>query len=88
MKIKNVSIFILVILAGAVMGNFLGKLITMIFPQGAINDLFSTNLSMGFDPVNLDLIIAALTFGLKIHLNVTGIIGIVLTAVLARKLLK
>jgi len=85
---RNVFYISLVITAGALLGNLLGKVIGTLFAPGPIRDAFALQLSPGFDPVSLNLVIVNITFGFRFTLNVAGVFGIIIAAVLARKLFK
>ncbi|HUT85794.1 MAG TPA: DUF4321 domain-containing protein [Elusimicrobiales bacterium] len=85
---RNVFYISLVITAGALLGNLLGKLVAALFHVGPIRDAFALQLSPGFDPFTLNLIIVRFTFGFRFTLNVAGVLGIIIAAVIARKLFK
>ena len=81
---KNVLYFLVLILVGALLGDFMGKLLSMWFPQGGIHDLFATQLTRGIKPTELDLGIIDLSFGCMFKFNITGVIGILLAAIVSR----
>jgi hypothetical protein len=81
---KSVIYFLVIILVGALLGDFIGKALAMGFPQGSIHDLFATQLARGIKPTELDLGIIDLTFGCMFKFNITGVIGILLAAFLSR----
>lgn len=82
-KSKNAWALLLLVLAGVVLGGFIGELTQNI---GALSWL-SYGKTFGLDaPVILNLGIVVLTFALQIKITIAGIIGILL-AILIYKLL-
>lgn len=77
-----------VVVAGALLGTFLGNLAAMALPQGRFHDLFANEISAGLHPAHLDLKVIDLTFGCLFHLNVMSVFGIVLAALLYKRVLK
>ena len=80
---KNYWVLLLLVLAGVVLGGFLGEL--------ASNVSFLSWLSYGqscglHKPLVLDLGILVLTFGLTIKITIAGIIGILLAILIYRLL--
>lgn len=70
---KNTAVLIVLLLVGLVIG-------------GVIGDVFSGSVkyigygkTIGFDAVNIDLGIMLITLGLKLTINVAGIIGLFLS---------
>ncbi len=83
MKEKNIWILILFILSGIVVGGLLGEL--------ASHVSFLSWLSYGEEfgltaPVELDLNVIKLTFGLMFKINISSIIGIVLAIFIYKKI--
>ena len=74
-----------VLVAGAVLGSFFGKFVGLLFPQGRVHDLFSTDITAGLHPTTLDLRVIDLTFGCLFHFNLVSIIGIIIAAFLYRR---
>lgn len=74
---KNGWVCVLLIMAGIVIGGFIGSL----FPSTWLNYGQSFGLTQ---PLVLDLGILSLTFGLSIRLTIAGIIGIALAIVIYR----
>lgn len=76
---KNAWALFLLILAGVVLGSFIGNL------AGNISVLSWLDYGQTFGltkPLTLDLGIIILTFGLSIHFSVASIIGIILAAII------
>lgn len=82
MRVKSNDglILLLLILTGAIIGSIIGSALGDVFP------ILNYGKSIGVEPFLLDLSVVTLTFGFKLILNVSGIIGIVLAFVLYRKL--
>lgn len=79
---------VVVVVVGAVLGSFLGGFLSTIWPSGKLHDLLAKELSAGLQPATLNLRIVDVTLGGHIHLNVLSIVGVVLAAVLYKKLLR
>lgn len=78
---KNNWALAFLILAGIVLGGFIGSLVAGIPGLGWLNYGQSFGLS---SPLVLDLGILVLTFGLSIHITIAGIIGVVLAIIIYR----
>ncbi len=74
---KNNWVCVLLIMAGIVIGGFIGSL----FPSTWLNYGQSFGLTQ---PLVLDLGILSVTFGLSIRLTIAGIIGIALAIIIYR----
>lgn len=74
---KNGWVCVLLIMAGIVVGGFIGSL----FPSTWLNYGQSFGLTQ---PLVLDLGILSVTFGLSIRLTIAGIIGIALAIIIYR----
>ncbi|OGS34512.1 MAG: hypothetical protein A2293_09550 [Elusimicrobia bacterium RIFOXYB2_FULL_49_7] len=85
---KNAVWFLAIIVVGALLGSFLGKFIVIVAPEGSIKDLFATDISAGLSPATLDLRVIELTFGCLLRLNITAVLGIVIAALLFKKVMK
>lgn len=80
---KNVTLMILIIFVGLISGSFLGDLLVNQFPSA---ELFKQKYTIGTStPFLLDLKVIAMTFGIKINLNVMSIIGVIVSIILYRK---
>ena len=75
--------FLLFILAGIVIGGFLGTYLGNLPYMGFLK--FGDTFGMS-SPLVLDLGIMVLTFGLTITINIAGIIGILIAIILFKKL--
>ena len=80
---KNVWTFLIILLAGLVLGGFVGYLCRDISWLSWLNYGQSFGLS---SPVVLDLGIIVITFGLVITINIASIIGIILSIIIFKLL--
>ena len=78
---KNEWSLLLMILAGVVLGGFIGQLSAGVPALRWLNYGQTFGLS---NPLVLDLVILVLTFGLTIKITIAGIIGIVLAILIYR----
>ena len=80
---KNYWTLLLLVLAGIVLGGFIGELTSNVSFLSWLNYGQSFGLS---DPLVLNLGILVLTFGLKIKIPIAGIIGILIAILIYRLL--
>ena len=80
---KNYWTLLLLVLAGIVLGGFIGELTSNVSFLSWLNYGQSFGLS---DPLGLNLGILVLTFGLKIKITIAGIIGILIAILIYRLL--
>ena len=83
MKSKNGWVLLLMLLSGIVLGGFLGMLTTNVTGLSWLNYGESFGLE---SPIVMDLGLLVLTFGLRIHISIASIIGVVLAILIYRKL--
>lgn len=76
---------VIVVLAGALLGSLMGKIVAASFPAGRVRDFLSTDISAGLRPATLDLQVVEVTVGCLFRFNVLSVAGIVLAAVLYKK---
>ena len=85
---KNISYFILIIIIGTLLGAFIGKAVSKIFPNDStVKEMLAVEISPGVKPTTLDLGIVEITFGTVIKMNTTAVLGLLITAVVFRKLI-
>jgi len=71
------STFLMIILGG-ILGGYVGELLGLMVPTGILHTVFTQGFTLGFDnPITLDLRIIVLTFGIKILLNIFGVVGMI-----------
>jgi hypothetical protein len=84
---KNLGYFILILLIGTLIGAFIGKAIYKLFPaDSTVRDMLAVEIKPGIQPATIDLGILDITFGAVIKLNITAVIGLIITAIIFRKL--
>lgn len=81
MREKNVWVLLILLLAGVVLGGFIGSLTENLPMLSWLNfgDSFGLN-----TPLVLDLGILVITFGLSIRMTIAGIIGMALSILIYR----
>lgn len=77
-----------ILVAGALLGSFLGKVLALAFPPGRVRDLFATDVTAGLHPAHLDLQVIDLTFGCLFRLNLMSMVGVLAAAYLFKRVLK
>ena len=85
---KSTAWFVIIVVVGALIGSFLGKFLGLVVPEGAIKDLFATEVSAGLSPTNLDLRVVEVTIGCMLKFNVTSVLGIITAALIFSKISK
>lgn len=76
---KNYWVLVLLLLAGIVLGSFIGRV------TSGISWLWWLDYGKSFgltSPVTLDIGVLVLTFGLTIHFSIGSIIGIIIAAII------
>ncbi len=73
---KGAGITLLMIVLGGILGGYVGELLGLLVPTGFLHEIFMKGFTLGFDsPLVLDLRVIVLTFGIKIFLNLFGVVG-------------
>lgn len=85
---KSIVWFVVIMVVGALLGTFLGQFVGLVVPDGAIKNMFATEITAGLSPTKLDLRIVELTLGCLLKFNVMSVLGIVIAAILFRKIEK
>ncbi len=84
---RNLLIFILILIIGTLLGVFIGKVILKIFPSDSmIREMLGLEIKPGLQPTTIDLGILEITLGAVVKLNITGVIGLIITVLIFRKL--
>jgi hypothetical protein len=66
-----------VLILGAVIGTLLGQIVGLLLPAGPVHDLFFKGVSVGLrDPLNLDLAVLQVTFGILLTVNPLTLLGL------------
>lgn len=85
---KNLVYFILIVIIGTLIGAFIGKTIYKLFPQDStVKELLAVEIKPGLQPTTVDLGILEFTFGAMVKLNITAVLGLIITAIIFRKLI-
>jgi hypothetical protein len=85
---KNISYFILIIIIGTLLGAFIGKAVSKVFPNDStVKEMLAVEITPGLKPTTIDLGIVEITFGSVIKMNITAVLGLLITAVIFRKLI-
>lgn len=79
-KSSNTIMFLLSILVGVILGGIIGKFL------GQYIEILNYGKSIGIENFQLDLEIIRLNFGFIMELNLAGIIGIIISIIIFRKL--
>jgi hypothetical protein len=75
---KGAGTTLLMILLGGILGGYLGELLGLLIPAGFIHDIFIRGFTLGFDsPLIFNLRIIVITFGMKVFINLLGVIGMI-----------
>jgi ABC-type dipeptide/oligopeptide/nickel transport system permease subunit len=83
---RSIGVIVVVVVAGLVVGSLLGELLGGL-TSGWVQELFTKGPSIGLtSPATLDLRFLAVTFGLVFKVNVVGVLGIVIAALVLRRL--
>lgn len=86
---KNVLHVVIVVVVGSLLGTFISKMLNMWLPAGGqLASLFNTAVNTGLDPTTVDLSLVEITAGLVFKFNITSILGILLSAVAYKHLVK
>lgn len=73
---RSVGFVFIVLIIGAVVGTLFGNLLGLLLPEGVVKQFFLQSVSWGISPVTLDFIVGSLTFGLRIKLNISSVLGL------------
>ncbi|OGR52708.1 MAG: hypothetical protein A2049_13115 [Elusimicrobia bacterium GWA2_62_23] len=85
---KNALHVVVVVVVGSLLGLFIGKLLNIWFPAGQINALINTGINTGLTPTTVDLNLVEFTAGLVFKFNIASILGIFISAVIYKQLVK
>ena len=85
---KNLIYFFLIVIIGTLLGAFIGKALYKLFPENSIvREMLAVEITPGIQPTTFDLGIIDITFGAVIKLNITAVIGLIITAIIFRRLI-
>ncbi|MBI4726656.1 DUF4321 domain-containing protein [candidate division TA06 bacterium] len=85
LKKRGAGFYLVIILAGALLGSGLGDLAGYILPSGVVRDFFTKAITPGINPpLTINLLVVSLTLGFTLKLNIIALLGIVLMAYLLK----
>mgnify|MGYP001298065095 FL=1 len=84
MRNRDISLIIIGLFSGAIIGGVIGNLMSWVLPQGVVKDFFLTSLTFDIGSnlgnekgvVVIDLNIIVFRFGLSLDFNFTSLIGL------------
>ena len=77
---------VVILVIGALIGSVIGEVIGVFAKQGLIHDTFVKGIEVGLPSTTLDLKVLNFTIGFTIKLNLASVIGILLGAILIKKI--
>jgi hypothetical protein len=84
---RGLGLVLVAIVAGLVIGSLLGELLGQLVGAGWARDLLTRGPTIGLTtPATLDLRLLSITFGAAFKVNVVGFLGILIAALIVRKL--
>ena len=84
---RGLGLVLVAIVAGLVIGSLLGELLGQLIGAGWARDLLTRGPTIGLTtPATLDLRLLSITFGVAFRVNVVGFLGILIAALILRKL--
>lgn len=84
---RGVGLIVFVVVVGLIVGSLLGELIGSMLREGWVHEILTRGPTIGLTtPATLDLRFLSLTFGFGLKVNVVGLVGIVIAAVVLRRL--
>ncbi len=77
----------LFMVAGTILGLFLGELLVMVLPPGTLRDILARSFPLGLvPPFTLELKFLSVTLGFQLRLTVTALLGLLAAFWLGRRL--
>lgn len=86
---NNFGILLIFVVIGLLIGSTVSELLAFILPDGTVVEMFFTHpiIQPQFGPATLNLIVASITFGFSLKVNIISIVGIIFSVVLLRRYL-
>ena len=86
---KNALHVMIVVVVGSLLGMFISRLLNIWFPAGSqLASLVNTSINTGLNPTTVDLNLVQITGGLVFKFNISSVLGIFLSAVVYKQLVK
>ncbi len=76
---RTVKFIFLILFFGILLGTLLGLLVGFIVPEGVVKDFFVKSITLGWEPVTLNLSLLTLTVGFSFKVSVLSLLGIAIT---------
>ncbi|MFB0515882.1 MAG: DUF4321 domain-containing protein [Candidatus Neomarinimicrobiota bacterium] len=73
---RSLGLIFIGLIFGAALGTLLGDVLAMLLPEGVVKQFFLQSVSWGISPVTLDILVATITFGLRIKFNISSVLGL------------
>lgn len=83
---SSIWYYIIIIVVGALVGTAIGEAIGAFWKEGPVHDFFVNGINPGLPTATLDLKVISLTFGFTIRLNISSVLGIILSAILFKRI--
>jgi hypothetical protein len=78
LKAREVTFLLVSLVLAAVVGGLVGEIIGSFLPDGAVKTLFERAISIGFEPLTVDLYAISFTVGLMVTINFVSILFLVM----------
>ena len=78
MKAREVTFLLVSLVLAAVVGGLVGEIIGSFLPDGAVKTLFERAISIGFEPLTVELYAISFTVGLMVTINFVSILFLVM----------
>ncbi|MFQ6091811.1 MAG: DUF4321 domain-containing protein [bacterium] len=88
-KRGNFGILLVFVVIGLLIGSAVGELLAFVLPNGSVVEMFFTHpiIRPEFGPATINLIVASITFGFWLKVNIISVLGIIFSVVLLRRYL-
>ena len=84
---RGVGLILLVVVVGLVAGSLLGELLGALFLEGRLQEMLTRGPTIGLTtPATFDFRFLTLTLGFALKVNLVGLIGVVIAALILRRL--
>jgi len=84
---KSIGVLLIFILIGGMLGGIFGEILSVMAPNGTIQNIFASTFSPGINPpLTIDLVLLKLAFGLSIKVSLLSVLGMFLGAYLYKQM--
>ena len=73
---RSIGLVFIGLIIGAALGTILGDVTALLLPEGVVKQFFLQSVSWGISPFTVDLMVASITFGLRVKFNIASILGL------------